>query len=286
MVNLFVRLLAGSLLSAGLLAGCVGAGDKASPSGPTASGSSSASGFYLRAWRDQALAPWYTFGWLPSVTVSDGQYISGMVAVPAIYPGPIYVSLSARPISARGIDAIVAEARKDGLLGPTSGLGAGLMPGSISAHILLVVDGVTHDLTGVLPTGPLPASTVAPGTAAAFASFWSRLEMLDAWLSTELGPSSPYAPTSIAAMLTPPAEANGSIAPTDRPWPLASTFTTFGKPFGGSVNRCGTVTGTDLATLLPVVQASNQLTRFVDSTGAKASLQARALVPGESGPCA
>jgi hypothetical protein len=46
------------------------------------------------------------------------------------------------------------------------------------------------------------------------------------------------------------------------------------------------VTGPDLAKLLPVVQSSNALTRFVDSTGAKMSLHVRALVPGETGPCA
>jgi hypothetical protein len=281
------RLLAGSLLSAALVAGCVGVGGEPSPTGPVATGSPAANGFYLRAWRTQAVEPRYTFGWLPSVTISDGQYISGMVAVPAIYPGPIYVGLSSRSISARGIDMIVAEARKDGLLGAQSDFPEGGMPrtGSITAHVQLVVDGVTYELTGALPSGPGPDSA-PPGTAAAFASFWSRLETLDAWLATELRPSTPYTPTRIAAMLTPPTEASGGIAPNETPWPLTSTFATFGQPYGGSVYRCATVTGTDLATLQPVIQASNQLTRFVDSTGAKASLQARVLVPGESGPCA
>ena len=283
----FVRLLAGSLLSAGLMAGCVGAGGEPSPTAPGPSGSSWASGFYLRAWRAQALAPRYAFGWLPNVTISDGQYINGVVAVPAIYPGPIYVGLSARSISARGIDDIVAEARRDGLLGAESDFPEGVMPrtGSITAHVQLVVDGVAYELTGALPTG-LRLASAPPGSSAAFASFWSRLEMLDAWLATELGPSSPYTPTRIAAMLTSPTEANGGIAPNETPWPLASTVAAFGQPYGGSVYRCATVTGTDLATLLPVIKTSNQLTRFVDSTGAKASLQARVLVPGESGPCA
>jgi len=147
------------------------------------------------------------------------------------------------------------------------------------------VDGVTYELTGALPTALGPASA-SPGTGAAFASFWSRLETLDAWLSTGLGPSRPYSPTRIAVMLTPPTDASGGITPSETPWPLTSTFSTFGQPYGGSVYRCATVTGTDLATLLPVIQASNQLTRFVDSTGAGVSLQARVLVPGESGPCA
>jgi hypothetical protein len=87
-----------------------------SPS-PAPSGSSSANGFYLRAWQTQALAPQYTFAWLPLATISDGKFIDGMVAVPAIYPGPLWVGPSVRRSAPKGIDAIVAEARKQGLLG-------------------------------------------------------------------------------------------------------------------------------------------------------------------------
>jgi hypothetical protein len=37
---------------------------------------------------------------------------------------------------------------------------------------------------------------------------------------------------------------------------------------------------------MPVIQAQNQLTRFVDSAKVKDSLKVRVLVPGEEGPCA
>jgi hypothetical protein len=120
-----------------VLAGCVGSGSggpSSSPAGSSPAGSSpassaalsgpaSVSGFYLRAWQTQALAPQYTFGWLAPVTISDGQFIDGNIAIPAIYPGPIYLGPQSRPISDAGIAAIVAEARKDGLLAdkrPTS----------------------------------------------------------------------------------------------------------------------------------------------------------------------
>ncbi|MGD0248750.1 MAG: hypothetical protein ABSB75_06820, partial [Candidatus Limnocylindrales bacterium] len=144
MDNSFVRLLAGSLLSAGLVAGCVASAGVASPTAANASSSpadrspapsaapsgSSAGGFYLRAWQYQAVPPEYTFGWLPVVTIADGNYINGRVAVPDIYPGPIYIELSARPISAEGIDSIVAKARADGLLGDKSDFTGAPMPGS------------------------------------------------------------------------------------------------------------------------------------------------------------
>ena len=238
----------------------------------------------MRAWQTQALAPQYTFGWMPSVTVSGGQFIDGMVAVPMIYPGPIYVGLSARPISAHGIDAIVAEARTDGLLGAKSDFNEAAMPGSISAHIEIVVDGVTQDLTGSLPSDAT-TSPAAPGSTAAFHAFWNRIAGLGAWLAADLGESSSYTPTSLAVMVSPPTEAPAEIKPQETVWPLTGTFATFGKPMGMAGYRCATVTGPDLGKLLPVVQASNQLTRFVDSIGTKMSLQAVALVPGDAGSC-
>jgi len=275
-------------------AGCVSAGAGASPSAPNASGSPAASaapsgssvrGFYLRAWRTQALAPQYTFSWLPAETIADGEFIDGMVAIPMIYPGPIYVGLSEQTITPGGIDEIVAEARADGLLGAKSDFNDTPMPGSITAHIRLIVDGVTHDLSGPLPIDATQTSA-SPGTTGAFTAFWNRIANLNGWLGSELGESAPYTPTSVAVMLTPPADASGGIAPNQKPWPLSGTLGTFGSPMGVAGYRCGVVAGTDLATLLPVVQASNALTQFVDSNGAKMSLQVRVLLPGESGPCA
>ena len=250
-----------------VVTGCVASGGAVGTAhdGPSAAPASPApAGFYLQAWQTQALAPQNTFGWLPAVTIAGGQYVAGRVAVPMIYPGPLYTGLSERPISTNGVATVVAEARADGLLGDKVDFTATGLVGSVTAHIRLVVDGVTHDLTGPMPTDASTTFT-APGTASAFTAFWNRLGTIDTWLSAELGQSEAYAPASIA--------------------PLASPFYTYGAPFGGSVYRCAAVTGDDLSKLLPVVQASNVLTRFVDSTGAKMSLQVRVLLPGEASPC-
>jgi hypothetical protein len=176
----------------------------------------------------------------------------------------------------------VAEAQADGLLGAKTDFSEGLMPGAVSAHVELVIGGVTHELTGLLPTGPTPA-TVTPGTPAAFEAFWAKVSSLDTWLASDLGPSAPYQPTSIAVMLTKPADAPTGMTPQVKPWPLSSMFATFGTAMGA--DRCGVVTGTDLAALLPAVQAGNALTRFTDSTGASMSLDVRVLLPGETGSC-
>jgi hypothetical protein len=291
-----LRRLAAPAFVALLVAGCVSAttaGPTTAPATPSGSavpaGSSAAggsvNGFYLRAWQTQALAPQYTFGSVPTATVSDGQFIDGMVAIPMIYPGPLYVGLSARPVSAPGIQAIVAEARADGLMGETTDFSKGLMPGAVSAHIQLVVDGVSHELTGSLPTGT-PAASVTPGTPEAFEAFWSKLQTLNTWLAADLGPSASYSPTSIAVLLTPPTAGPTDIKPQVVAWPLAGTFAKFGTPMGNDSDRCGIVTGSDLAKLLPAVRAGNALTRFTDSTGATDAIAVRVLVPGETGPCA
>jgi hypothetical protein len=288
----FVLPPAALLVAATVLAGCVGSGGQptgssspsSSPSGSsTPSGSTSPNGFYLRTWQTQALPTPYTFGWLPSATIADGQYINGVVAVPMIYPGPIYIGLPARPISTAGIDAIVAEARKDGLLDAKTDFTGEPMPGSILTHIRLTVDGVTHDLTGPLPTA-VSSGPATPGTTAAYLALLSLVTSIESWLAADLGPSTPYQPDRIAVLLTPPTDANGGIAAKEDMWPLASPFETFGKAYGAG-NRCATVTGPDLKLLLPVIQASNQLTLFFDSVDARMTMQAMVLVPGDDGPC-
>jgi hypothetical protein len=284
-----VARLAGALALSLVVVACSAAGAtnppgaSSSPDGSSAPGSS-VSAFYLRASQSQALAPQYTFGWLPFATIADGKFYDGMVAVPAIYPGPLYVGLSYQTITSKGIDQIVAEARTNGLLGTKSDFVEKPLPGSITCHVQLIVDGVTHDLTG--QCGFMGAQNApAPGSSGAFAAFWNKVTSLSAWLGPELGPSVAYVPSRLAVLVTPPVVTqDGPIAPNQKPWPLAP-FASFGSPAGSAGTRCGVVSGADLTTLLPAVQAGNQLTRFLDSQAVERSLQARVLLPGEPDPC-
>jgi len=102
---------AGVAVLSGLARGIDGAAQSLPAASASAEGSGVAqpSGFYLRAWQSQDLAPQYTFGTLPQATIANGIFINGLVAIPMIYPGPIYVALQSRPISVAGINAIVAD---------------------------------------------------------------------------------------------------------------------------------------------------------------------------------
>jgi hypothetical protein len=283
-----------------LAAGCVGTGAgpsrPADPSAPASSSTPSVApsdsqptvgSLYLRAWESQALAPQYTFAWLPVLTIADAQVIDGNVAVPAIYPGPLWIDPSVRTISSRGIDAIVAEARKDGLLGDKSDFIDSPMPGAKMAHLSLILDGKTYELTGD-PTALLRCMcTPAPATAGAFADFWQKLTGLQGWLTTELGASTPFEPESVAVLAAPPSDTPvDGITAQQKPWPLTTPFASFGSAMGSDTSRCGVVTGADLALLLPAVKSANALTRFVDVNGTGDALQVRVMVPNEPSPCA
>ena len=265
----------------------------ASPS-PTPSPSASptptpAARLYLRAWQTQALPPPSTFMTAPMLTVSDSILIDNNVAIPLIFPGPLLVLPNATPISEQGEQAIVDQARELGLLdGPTDFTGGGVMPGGVTGNVLLVVDGTRYELTGnpeaLRMCNDRPCQ-VDPGTPEAFAAFWWLMQNPTAWLGGKLGHSAQYQPERLLVLVLPPVAANQGIDTNEVQWPLTD-FAKFGKPVDGAQDTtCATVFGEDLGDLLPVLLNANQMTVFVDSTGAKQSLNARALVPLEPSPC-
>jgi hypothetical protein len=277
-----------ALLPLILLACGSAVGPTPSPS-PTSSPSPTPSteGFYLRAWYTQALAVEYTFNWLPVMTIHDGLAIDGNVAVPAIFPGPLLIMPNVRPISAAGQALLIDQARQLGPLGDmTDFSGDQLMPGAPVGHIEIVVDGVRRELIGdpsQLPRCGGQRCLPDPGTPAAFAVFWQQLTDLGSWLGAELGPTTTYTPLRLALATIAPQPSD--LLPNIVAWPLAGTFTDFGQPWALAGSRCAVVEGTDLDTLLPALQAANQLTIFVDPTNEQRSLLVRVLVPLEPSPC-
>lgn len=280
------------------IVGCTGAASSPSPT-PSPSQSPTPTpqpsppnegGLYLRAWETQALPPPSTFLSGPLVTVSEGIWIDNMVAVPAIFPGPLLILQNARTITPAGEQAIIDQARELGLLeGPTDFTGGGVAPGGVTANLLLIIGDTRHELIGDPGRAKFCADgklcPVDPGTPEAFAAFWSVLQDTS-WLEANLGPNNRYQPERLAVLVVAPATANGDIMPNKTEWPLDADFATFGAPFvGGEDLRCAVVSGDDLAALLPALLNANQMTVFVDSAGVEKSLNVRALVPGEDPPC-
>jgi len=171
------------------------------------------------------------------LTIEDGLAVDGNVAVEAIYPGPLLIVPYARTISEAGTAAIVDEARRLGLLGNATDFSGGTaMPGSRTAQLRLVVDGVTYDLTGnpdlVDRCGGVRCEAEV-GSPEAFAAFWQELTFLDPWIGSELGPSGQYEPERVAVLLTAPARPEPGLEQPLATWPLEETFLEIGADFPG-----------------------------------------------------
>jgi hypothetical protein len=265
----------------------------ASPT-PTASQSSSAeptasasTGFYLRWWTTAALGPEDVFAVAPLV-ISDGSLVAVMYAEEALYTQPV-----SQTISPAGLAKIKAEALADGLLGSISSVecphaaGAEPLAGASTGHLMIVVDGVSHELTAECAYDqPSPApGTPEPGTWAAYQRFGNLLADPATWLGADLGPEQAFEPDGllVLTLLVP-----DDIEVPDEDlvtWPLES-FEAFGSPLGDSDNNCAVVRGADMASLLAVVEPLSQGAVFVDEAGDWRMLMVRAFMPGEPDPCA
>jgi len=224
------------------------------------------------------------------LTIDDGTVIDGNVAVPAIYPGPLMIVPFSRTISDAGIAAIVDEARRLGLLGETTDFtGGSAMPGSRSGHLLLVVGGVTYDLTGnpelIVRCGGARCDAEV-GSPEAFAAFWQQLTILDGWIGADLGPIGQYEPERVAVLLTAPAQPEPGLEQQLAAWPLDPPFAETGVGFPGVAGaRCVTLSGEDLEAVLPVLMGANQLTVFNDAVDTFKSALTMVVVPGADSPC-
>jgi hypothetical protein len=272
------------------LAACSGAGPSPSPS--PSPDETPDSGVLLRVTQSQTLPPAATFAWTPSIVITlDGRVLVGG-AVPAIYPGPLLAPIIERQLSPAGWQAIVAEARRAGLLsGAPDFTDGGVPPGGVTARLQIAADGRVHDLVGD-PSRVMMCITApcdpAPGSPEAFAGFLIRLADLASWLPGALGPERVHVPAGFAVLVgQPPAEEPGLSGPPVA-WPLAAGFAALGAPLAdGSGARCGTVTGADAAALWPALQAATQLTRWSDPVdGSLHGIVVRPMLPGDDDdPC-
>ena len=92
-----------------------------------------------------------------------------------------------------------------------------------------------------------------------------------------------YAPTALR-IYSGPYQPDPSLTEPPIAWPLTPGLDLFGDSQQGTPGgmRCGTVTGDDAATLMPLVEQANQLTPWT-SDGSQYGLLFRPLLPDESG---
>ncbi len=288
-----VGLIVGACTSAAAPSGSAGpsSGPVASPgsSGPAGSpGAADPNALVLRvSYEGGLVAPDSRRTQVPAVSVyADGRIMTAG-AVPAIYPGPLLTTLVYRSVGPDGAANILAAAEAAGLTGKDATYPSGPVEDLPSTVITVVHDGTKTVTTfGTLggPAGP----SLAPGDSAgqveaAAADLVGRLMGNDTFGGT-VGPEGTYQPLGFQLFVTPgaPQSDTPGLARPPVPWPLATPLASFGRPDPTSTagGRVGLVTGSDAATLGPILAGATQLTGFT-SDGAEWTIAARPLLPDE-----
>lgn len=224
------------------------------------------------------MPPWETLRWYPSVVLyADGRLIMQGPQI-AIYPGPALPNLQVTHLSADGVAQVLQWAAQAGLEGPDRQLGP------------MILDAGELVFTVTTPAGTHRTSVTDMSAGdpeiGAVRQFQGLMGDLRAWLADEIvGDDTPYVADRLR-VISFPADAANQPDPnlvTTLAWPLepmATHGTSYGEP---AEYRCVLIEGDDLATLMPLLQQSNELTLW-ESEDATYQIYAHPLLPDDL-PC-
>lgn len=224
---------------------------------------------------------------VPGFTLlGDGRLVvSGPVI--EIYPGPALPNLQVTRLSEAGVQAILEEAER-----------AGLLDGDASYDYPCITDVPTTTFTVVVEGRTTTVSAYALGfedqmtadcpdvdveSRAALFEFWTKLGDLESWLPEgSVGQTGSYTPQEMRVYVT-SYLGDPELEQEPAEWPLDGSLATFGEPDPNLADyRCGVVNDEDLDALLPLAEGSNQLTPWT-SDGEEFGLVFRPLLPDEHG---
>jgi hypothetical protein len=219
----------------------------------------------------------------------DGRLITQGAQI-EIYPGPALPSLQVTRITEDGVQAILEAAKAAGLLGPDRKYEFMTISDAPTTTFTLVAAGSRHvisvyalsEATGAGGQGIPPAELQARQ---ALAGFLGQLGDLGSWLPNgSVSEEGAYTFDELRIFVldqAPSPDPGLEQKPVD--WPLAQPLASFGEPLAnGPEGRCGSVSGDELKTLLPLAEKANELTPW-RSAGTSYSLVFRPLLPDESG---
>jgi hypothetical protein len=218
------------------------------------------------------------------------MYGDGMVltqgAQMEIYPGPALPSVIATNLTTEGMQALLRDALAAGL-GTNHSYTTMNISDMPTTMFTLVTNGTTHTTSvyGLGAGGPTQGMSDDERRArAALERFSTELSDLRGALPAgSVGADHAYTPEGLRVFVQPPPDQQDPMLHQKAvDWPLATPLSRFGKPAAQAPDtRCGTVTGEDLAKLLPLVRSANELTPW-RSDGIY-SLQLQVLLPDGAG---
>jgi hypothetical protein len=224
---------------------------------------------------------------MPTFTLyGDGRVITQGPQI-MIYPGPALPNLIERAVSQKGVDSIVREAARAGMLGEDRQLPLDTIADAPTTTFTLVAEDRRH-VVSVYALG-MEGSTRLSGrdreARKALADFHERLTGLENWLPAgSVGEERQFEIERMRVFIRPgaPVAEDPSLQQPPAEWPLPGPLSEFGGPADQPELRCGTVEGEDLKLLLPRVMQANQLTPWT-SAGETYTVLFRPLLPDESG---
>ncbi len=235
--------------------------------------------------------PTYTIQQVPGFNLyGDGTSIATGPQI-EIYPQPALTPLIATPLTQDGIQALLQAAKDAGLFSSTDyiDMASTLIADAPTTTFTITADGQTFT-TAVYALGLLDGrpDAMSPDEFAArerLLAFSNSLSDLGSWLPAgSVGAGEPYT-TDEMRIYSGPYQGDKSLPQNAVDWPLEPGLDSIGAVTGGPYNldlRCATVSGEDLATLMPLIEGANQLTPW-SSGGKDYGLIFRPLLPDESG---
>ncbi len=199
---------------------------------------------------------WETLRWYPPVTLyADGRLVYQGAQI-LIYPGPALPSLWTTQLNDRGIDQVLEWAADGGVEGHDLELGVQMMDAGVTVYSVNGCEG-THRTTVHSNMNNDPQIN-------ALMQFQDVVTNARQWLDAEaiVGDDAPYVADSLRIISFPAQPQGGDQGlVTTLDWPLDTPIDQLGTSFGEPAEyRCAEVSGDDLATLLPMVEESNELT--------------------------
>jgi hypothetical protein len=226
---------------------------------------------------------------IPNVSLyGDGRLITQGPVI-EIYPGPAMPNLQVAQLTEEGIQAILAEVEKAGLLGKDATYDYPCVADLPTTTFTVVSGGSTHTVSAYAlgfeagTTGACDDPAIDTEARAKLLEFSNKLGNLRSWLPEgSIGDDQPYIPTDLRIYVRPYID-NPDLEQQPTEWPLATPLASFGTADKNlDETRCGVVSGADLETLLPLADAANELTPW-SSDGKDYALIFRPLLPDEQG---
>jgi hypothetical protein len=229
---------------------------------------------------------------LPVISIYGDGTVIVPGPVPAIYPGPSLPNLQQATITPAGMQILLEAAREAGLFGPDAHYDLGGIMDASSSEFTVNADGRVHTISayalfeagGREPQNP-GADPAVMAARARLLVFQNQLGNLEALLGPEVGDATPYVAESLQLLVTHGAPVDEqALGQEPIAWPLEAPLATFGEPMPALIGgeRCGVVSGDDVARLLPLFERANTLTPWTDDDAAFGIL-VRPLLPGEAG---